>query len=277
MSLQIIMFDTLATSNNTRSYDLIVSKNGMISSIQQAIDISSTSDVILIKNGTYKENLVIDKTITLIGENKTLTIIDGRNSGNVIKINAEYVIIEQLTIQNSGKIFPNSGINLTGSNSNIKNNVIKNNYYGMTLYETHNNIIQNNEIKNDYNCGIYICKSSFNYLQNNTITNHTYNGFGIYDSSNHNIIKNNLLTYNGYCGINLRKSTNNTIIENTITDNNIGIHIPLNQNRIENNTFSNNIKKIDKEAVLPNIPGFEFLTILLVFIIIIYFKQSIKL
>lgn len=276
MSFQTVTFDILASSNNTTSYDLIVSENGTISTIQQAIDISSPAAVILIKNGTYNENIVIDKSIQLIGENKTFTIIDGRNTGNVIKINTKHVIIEQLTIQNSGKIFPNSGINLSGSNNTIKNNIIKNNFYGMTLHEAHNNSIQNNEIKNDYNCGIYISKSKFNRLQNNTVTNHTYNGFGIYDNSNNNIIRNNMITHNGYCGINLRKSTNNKIIENTILDNNNGIHIPSEDNTIENNTFSNNIKKYDKETINPNVPGFQFFTILLVLIILIYNQRSIE-
>lgn len=264
-----------ASSNTAVSYDLIVSNNGNISSIQEAIDLSSISDVILVKNGTYNENLVIDKSIHLIGENKTLTVIDGRNTGNVIKINTQNVTIEQLTIRNSGKIFPNAGINLTGSNTNIKNNIIKNNFYGMTIYKAHNNTIQNNDIKNDRNCGVYISRSTSNSFLNNTVTNHTYNGFGVYDSSNNNIFKNNTITNNRYCGINLRISSNNIITSNTIINNNIGIHIPVEDNRIENNTFSNNAKKFDKENEFLT-PGFEFVITIIVFIIIAYRKKILK-
>jgi parallel beta-helix repeat protein len=266
--LPIILINANATSNTDISYDLIISENGNVSSIQKAIDESSPSDVIFIKNGTYTENIVIDKAIHLIGENKNSTVVDGRNTGNVFKINAQYVTIEQITIQNSGNIFPNSGINLSASHATIKNNIIKNNFYGMTLYNADHNLIENNQIKNDDHCGIYMSESKSNTIQNNTVTNHTYNGFGVYDSSNNNLIKNNNLTYNMYCGINLRISSNNTITKNIISNNNIGIHIPSEENIIKNNTFSNNNIKFDEESIIPKVPGFELLVVMLSLLIL---------
>jgi parallel beta-helix repeat protein len=97
----------------------------------------------------------------------------------------------------------------------------------------------------------------------------------VYDSSNNNIFKNNTITNNRYCGINLRISSNNIITANTIINNNIGIHIPVEDNRIENNTFSNNAKKFDKENEFLT-PGFEFVITIIVFIIIAYRKKILK-
>ena len=118
--------------------------------------------------------------IKQIVENKTKTIIDGRNAGNVIKINAENVIIKKLTIQHSGIYYPNSGINLSTSYATIGNTILKNNFYGIILHNAQHNTIKNNTIKDNNNCGIYLGHSSNNNMLNNIVTNHTYSGFGIY-------------------------------------------------------------------------------------------------
>ena len=229
------LYDTSIASEIEFQYDILVSKEGNYTSIQQAIDAASNNNIIFVANGVYYENIVIDKSIVLIGENKTFAIIDGRNAGNVIKINSEHVTVQQFTIQHSGMYFPNAGINLSTTNTTIQENIIKNNFYGMTMYNARYNIIQNNTIFSNDHCGIYMSSSSFNFLLNNTVTNHTYNGFGIYDSSNNNVIKNNILIKNSYCGINLRISSDNIVIGNNISNNNIGIHIPNTENTIKNN------------------------------------------
>jgi parallel beta-helix repeat protein len=115
--------------------------------------------------------------------------------------------------------------------------------------------------------------SSFNFLLNNTVSNHTYNGFGIYDSSNNNVIKNNILTKNRYCGINLRISSDNIIIDNNISNNNIGIHIPNTENTIKDNVFSNNNKRLDKEL---KIPGLEFIGIIIAVVIFYFYHKFTK-
>ena len=248
----IIITCAQAFLNNTPSaietditYDIYVSEIGNITSIQEGIDAAQKNDTIFIENGIYHENIVIDKPITLIGENKTQTIIDGRNAGNTIKINAENVTIKQLTIQHSGIYFPNAGINLSTSYAIIENIILKNNFYGITLFNAQHNSIQNNMIQDNDQCGIYMSYSSNNYFSNNTITNHTYNGFGLYGASNNNIIQNNTLTKNGYCAVNIRSSSMNTIIGNNISNNNIGIHVRSKENNIKQNTFSNNNKNYD--------------------------------
>ena len=57
------------------------SKSG--SYIQDLIDNASDGDTINIPSVTYYENIIINKSISLVGENMDTTIIDGGNSGNV--------------------------------------------------------------------------------------------------------------------------------------------------------------------------------------------------
>ena len=101
--------------------------------------------------------------------------------------------------------------------------------------------------------------------------NHTFNGVGLYDQSNNNSIKYNSFIKNGYCGINIKISSMNEIISNNLSNNYIGIHIPNNENLIEDNYFADNTIDFDKELLTP---GFEFLFILISFFILIYKKKK---
>ena len=77
---------------------------GNYTRIQDAINASSDGDTVFVYNGTYYENVVVDKSINLIGEDKNITIIDGNGSRDVILLTrfSEGVTINGFTIQNSG-------------------------------------------------------------------------------------------------------------------------------------------------------------------------------
>ena len=86
--------------------------------IQYAIDNASIGDTVYVYNGYYKEKLLINKSIKLIGESKGNTTIDGNND-IVISIISNKVEIMGFTIRNGTK-----GINIENSSDNIiKNNI----------------------------------------------------------------------------------------------------------------------------------------------------------
>lgn len=69
-------------------------------SIQAAVDAASSGDTIFIYNGTYFENIVVDKSLILTGENRNITIINGDGSGDVVSINAGDCVISEFTVKN---------------------------------------------------------------------------------------------------------------------------------------------------------------------------------
>lgn len=55
--------------------------------IQWAVDNASAGDTIIVRNGTYYENVVVaNKRITLQGEDRSGAVIDGKGTGNVITL-----------------------------------------------------------------------------------------------------------------------------------------------------------------------------------------------
>jgi len=98
--------------------------------IQSAINDAVDGDTVFVYDDSspYYENIVIDKSINLIGENKEKTIIDGGGSGNVVYISADKVNISRFTIENSSKgPYRSAGIFVKDSDDiAIRENIIVN-------------------------------------------------------------------------------------------------------------------------------------------------------
>ena len=70
------------------------------SKIQDAIDNATAGDIIYVYSGTYIEILIINKNLTLKGEDRNNVIIDGAANGNCISISNVWVSIANLTLRN---------------------------------------------------------------------------------------------------------------------------------------------------------------------------------
>ncbi|PXF62102.1 MAG: hypothetical protein C4B59_00350 [Candidatus Methanogaster sp.] len=57
--------------------------------IQDAIDDAEVGDTIYVHAGTYVENLVVRKSLALVGENRSTTVIDGDGSADIIRVSAD--------------------------------------------------------------------------------------------------------------------------------------------------------------------------------------------
>ncbi|MBU1940370.1 MAG: right-handed parallel beta-helix repeat-containing protein [Candidatus Thermoplasmatota archaeon] len=147
---------------------------GNQSTIQQAISNASDGDTIFVYDDSapYYEHISVYKQLTIIGENKHTTIIDGNGSGSVVKISANGVLFERFTVRNG-----NFGIELDSSTDNVtisKNIVIDQSDAGIKFqgfceyYTISYNIIRN------CNNGSDLEESSYGKITKNSFENNAY-------------------------------------------------------------------------------------------------------
>jgi len=79
--------------------------------IQQAIDSANNGDTVFVKKGYYPETLVVNKSISIVGEDRNQTIIDGQKKlSQVVLLEADNITFANFTLGNSGFVPPrNSG------------------------------------------------------------------------------------------------------------------------------------------------------------------------
>ncbi len=120
------------------------------STIQEAINAAISGDTIFVYSGTYKEHIVVNKSVSLIGEGRDSTIVDGDGTGTVVSIMASQVSIRGFTIKRSGKGLYNSGIFVNQSDSNdISHNTLADSNNGINLYFSADNVVSSNRITNN--------------------------------------------------------------------------------------------------------------------------------
>jgi len=187
--------------------------------IQWAVDNATTGDTIIVRDGIYYENVVLNKTLSLIGNG--MPIIDAQCSGSAITITADNCAVKGFRCINASRDSPyfDAGIKVASIGNIIENNTCEKNYNGICLYSSNNTVINNKICKNDEH-GIYLGYSSNNTILNN-ICEKNWDGICLSDSSN-NTIKSNVCKNND-CGIQLwMNSSGNIISNNTCEDNNVG-------------------------------------------------------
>ncbi len=198
------------------------SGEGNYTKIQDAIDNATDGDTVFVYDDSspYKEKLVIDVSINLIGEDRNTTVIDGSNQRIIIEVISDGVLITKFSIiSDNGRdsgisvhdsknieicytyLKPHSYDNILIINSEfieIHHNIIRSGADGITMEDSNCINISNNEIFNHFG-GIDIGESSFVNISSNYIHDND-EGFFCDKSYEINIIYNNFS--NNEIGIN---------------------------------------------------------------------------
>jgi parallel beta-helix repeat protein len=194
-----------------------------ITTIQEAINLVSDGWIIYVRNGTYLGPIVVNKTLTLMGESSNggppLTIIDGGSnepSGSIVLVTADNVKISGFTIQHcrggGNAVWLDSIANMTFSY-----NIITGCNEGIRIFNSSGNVVSYNIVQNCYyNAGVGIDYGINNTVYRNTIIHNHYGISGGIDCHG------------------------NIFSENTIINNDIGFGTTSYDSKFYHNNFVNN-------------------------------------
>jgi len=191
--------------------------------IQRAINVANLGDSIYVRASIYCEHVVVNKTVSLMGESRLTTVIDGGGVGDVVRIEAEDVRFSGFMVR--------SGFSA-----------------GICLYGADRCVIDDSIVTSNLGFGVVFYFSTYNIIENSEVSNNSWNGIDVGDTgSHHNTIRNNVVFQNGgNYGVDAYAGSDYTIIEdNAVSDNAwIGIAIGwsnycvIRNNRLHNNTAS---------------------------------------
>ena len=200
------------------------------STIQSAIDATSSGDIILVEPGIYFENLNFrGKAISIQSiSGPSLTAIKG-NGGKVVIMGGPGAEIVGFTIT-GGKSDYGAGVAVSGSSSVIRENIFEGNTqtaggFGAAI---------------GGNCASPIIEK--NIFWNNTSDNQWLSGVVSFINSSSPVIRNNIFAHNNSNAIVLTLPSGNKprVTNNTIINNRIGIRVDSRVNQKEQ-VFQNNI------------------------------------
>jgi nitrous oxidase accessory protein len=230
--------------------------------IQEAINHADDGDTIVVKSGTYYENVIVNKTLTVKSQSGAETTIvctpDPESGRNVFEITADGVELTGFTIEDGttrtiqGDPFnPSSYVDGCGiytatcTGTKITRNIVKNNFEGIVFVDCSDILVSENQVTGNIHEGIRLAYStSATVIKNNIIGNHfpglsTATGLVIYRCSDIIVTENQIVANNNGAVVN--NSHDITVSSNNITDN--GFHGLNLVNGYSNTVFGNTMKK----------------------------------
>ena len=213
---------------------LTVGAGGQYNTIQQAVGAANPGDTVLVAPGTYAENVVVNKPLTITG-NATVQAAD--SSKDVFLVTSQGVHIDGLTITGGA-----SGVDVANTSSCAITNInAHGNVRGVYLAFATNSEVRNSDLSNN-GYGVYCDYASSNTISNNVATGEKGNGVALGDGiymfySDSNNVSGNDLSANHVYGISLYHSSNNTVTGNTINQNE---YYGVRFREAENNAFTFN-------------------------------------
>jgi nitrous oxidase accessory protein NosD len=256
------VFAQLTLSNLEQSPIYNENSNKYFGTIKEAIDDNETLDghTIIVDSGVYIENVILNKSLNLVGKNWKDTRICYDGSKDLITITTDNVNLSGFSIITKINKSENSGIHLQNvSDCIIKNIIVKNSKLGILISNSTNISIIDTSMEssnlaiNGYKQIHWNTHTIINLTKNKKPISYIKNTKGsvISIDSSQVILANcegvtiqNQNINDAITGIELAFSSNNVIKNNSFLNNDIGINVlqNSNSNKIYDNNIFNNTK-----------------------------------
>lgn len=198
---------------------------GCYSSIGAAVTAAAPGDTVRVGHGTYHEDVMIPKSVSLVGDNQQNTIIDATGLTNGITITgASDVVVSGFTVENADA----AGIWITGSSFvTISSNTVMNNDLALDPVTPACPPLANTPFAKgeaeDCGEGVFLSAVDHSILANNSVTGNA-GGILITDDTgptHDNLVTNNSVVRNTQldCGITLPSHSGAGVFHNTISGN----------------------------------------------------------
>ncbi|HOO53320.1 MAG TPA: NosD domain-containing protein [Methanothrix sp.] len=215
--------------------------------IQAAIEAAEDGEVVEVESGTYNENVVVDKSITLRGVDtgEGVPVVNARGNGSAVILKADGIVLEGLYITNAGS-YPSAGIEVVSNDNLIAGlGVWNSEWVGIYLKGCTNTTISESISSNNGNDGILAFRAPGNFVKDNVVSNNGDDGIQLLNSDNVRV-ESNVVVNNTDVGIFLDTSQNIVVVGNTLSYNNKGIGLKNSGiDRVGPNRFLNNTQELE--------------------------------
>ena len=118
------------------SQTLQVGGTGPFDTIGEALAAARPGDTIRVSAGTYRERLVVEVPVVLVGEGRP--VIDGEGEGTIVELRATGAAVSGFRIRGSGRILDqeNAGILVLADSCIVANNELRDVLFGIYLKES---------------------------------------------------------------------------------------------------------------------------------------------
>jgi nitrous oxidase accessory protein len=115
--------------------------------IAPAVAAAADGDIVLVRGGVYREDLVIRRRIVLAGERRPVLV--GTGEGTVVEIAAAEAVLRGFDIEGSGTGLTNrmdAGVRVTGDRVQVADNRIRRVFYGIVVEGSGRSAVRDNAI-----------------------------------------------------------------------------------------------------------------------------------
>jgi len=166
--------------------------------IQGGVDMARDGDTIMVRNGTYDENITVTKQVTMTGLG--LPVINGTGKINdTVRLQSDNIVFQGFAVRNAE--YAGIYVRLNNNTAVRDNLVLESGYWGIRVRGSGDATLFNNTVNNNSWDGICIEDSNGCIVYNNTCDFNGGNGIYLDDASDCVIYFNDLNNYNEGSGV----------------------------------------------------------------------------